>query len=53
MDDIKAMAHKRQEKIARYKKQKETETQLKEMRKLINRDSVDDEVKVRHSLLWF
>ncbi|ELT88274.1 hypothetical protein CAPTEDRAFT_176820 [Capitella teleta] len=44
-DEVKAMAAQRQEKIARFRKQKETENQLKEMQKLMEKEFVDDEIK--------
>ena len=45
--DLKALNAKRQNKIERFKQQKETEKHLQELKPLVEREHVDDEVKVK------
>ncbi len=42
-----AQAHRRKDKIERFRQQKQTEAKLKELNAAVNREHVDDEVKVR------
>ena len=44
-----SQAKRRKEKIERFKQQKQEEAKLKELHKAVNRDHVDEEVKVIHS----
>ena len=44
---------KRQQKIERYKQQKETERQLKELKPLLEKEHIDEEVKVSRYILIF
>ena len=41
-----SQAHRRRDKIERFKQQKQEEAKLKELHKAVNREHVDDEVKV-------
>ena len=46
--DISAMQSKRDQKMARFKQQKETEKRLKELFEYVKKDHVDDEVMVMY-----
>ena len=48
--EVKAMANQRQKKIERFKQQKKTEQQLKELRQYMEKDHVEDETKVSISV---
>ncbi len=45
--DMIAQAHRRKDKIERFRQQKQTEVKLKELHAAVNREHVDEEVKVR------
>lgn len=47
---MRAMASQRQSKIERFRQNKEYEGQLKELSEAVEKESVDDEVKVRRGL---